>query len=87
MTDRQVTLLKGSTPCPELPAGNWPADELIARMRLDKKSEAGKLQFVLPTRMGHDRAVDGVSESLVGGKPARSGPSCAGERGRTFEIS
>ena len=37
----------------------------IARMRLDKKSEAGKLRFVLPTRMGHVELVDGVDESLV----------------------
>ena len=34
-------------------------------MRLDKKSEAGKLRFVLPTRMGHVELVGGVDEALV----------------------
>lgn len=65
MTTRQVALLKGLHLPIELPNGKWPAEELLARMRLDKKSEAGKLRFVLPTRMGHVELVDGVLESLV----------------------
>lgn len=65
MTQRQVDLLRGLHLPVRLPPGNWPSGELLARMRLDKKSEAGKLRFVLPTRMGHVELVDGVTEPLV----------------------
>ncbi len=65
-TQRQVDLLTGIGLPTELPAGcDWPTDDVIDRMRLDKKSEAGKLRFVLPTRMGHVELVDGVDEALV----------------------
>ena len=66
MTRRQVELLKALHLPTQLPVGlNWSADEVISRMRLDKKSEAGQLRFVLPTRMGHVELVDGVDEALV----------------------
>ena len=65
MTQRQIALLEGLKLPTQLPPGNWPVEELVARMRLDKKSEAGKLRFVLPTRMGHVELVDGVAEPLV----------------------
>jgi 3-dehydroquinate synthase len=42
-----------------------PPDDVIDRMRLDKKSVGGKLRFVLPTRIGHVELVDGVPEPLV----------------------
>ena len=58
-------MLEGLKLPTQVPPGNWPAEELLARMRLDKKSEAGKLRFVLPTRMGHVELVDGVEEPLV----------------------
>jgi len=32
--------------------GRWPADGLLAVMRSDKKNVAGRLRFVLPTRLG-----------------------------------
>ena len=39
--------------------------DLIATMRRDKKAEAGRLRFVLPTRIGHVEIVSNVSETLV----------------------
>ena len=63
-TERQVQLLKRFQ-LPTVPLKDWPTDELIAAMYRDKKTEAGKLRFVLPTRMGHVELVDGVSETLV----------------------
>lgn len=66
VTQRQVQLLQALHLPIRLPAGSkWSCDEVIARMRLDKKSEAGKLRFVLPTRMGHVELVGGVDEALV----------------------
>lgn len=43
----------------------WPADELIAVMRRDKKAVAGRLRFVLPTRLGEVGLCDDVPEPLV----------------------
>ena len=42
-----------------------PPAHLIASMRRDKKSVAGALRFVLPSRLGHAELVAGVPESLV----------------------
>ncbi len=39
--------------------------DLVSSMRKDKKAQAGKLRFVLPTRLGHVELVEGVAESLV----------------------
>ncbi|MFG0332528.1 MAG: 3-dehydroquinate synthase [Maioricimonas sp. JB049] len=36
------------------------ADDVLERMKLDKKASAGKLRFVLPTRLGHVELVDDV---------------------------
>lgn len=41
------------------------AEALLAAMRLDKKAEAGRLVFVLPTRMGEARIVPDLPESDV----------------------
>lgn len=46
-------------------APNLPADELLAAMQRDKKTEHGKLRFVLPTRLGHVELVEGVETALV----------------------
>jgi 3-dehydroquinate synthase len=46
----------------------WPdvtAARLVETMRADKKSRAGRLRFVLPTRIGHAETVEGVPEKLV----------------------
>lgn len=42
-----------------------PAEDYIACMRLDKKSVAGQLRFILPTRLGHVETVADVPEELV----------------------
>ena len=39
--------------------------ELFAAMRRDKKTEQGRLRFVLPTRLGHVELVDNVPHDLV----------------------
>jgi 3-dehydroquinate synthase len=63
-TARQVKLLTAfGLPVRANPA--WPADALIDVMRRDKKAAAGKLRFVLPTKLGHVELVDGVPEELV----------------------
>lgn len=61
---RQVALLEAFG-LPTAPRPEWPADDLLAVMRRDKKAVAGKLRFVLPTRLGHVELVDGVPEDLV----------------------
>ena len=40
-------------------------DEVLAVMARDKKSAAGKLRFVLPSRLGHVELVEGIAESDV----------------------
>ncbi len=50
LTERQRNLLQAFG-LPAFPA-RWPADELLAVMRSDKKAEAGRLRFVLPRRLG-----------------------------------
>jgi 3-dehydroquinate synthase len=61
VVERQRALLTGLG-LPTQP-GRWPADELLAAMRSDKKAEAGKLRFVLPVRLGEVRLFDGVSDA------------------------
>lgn len=39
--------------------------DLISVMRRDKKSQGGKLRFVLPSRLGHVDLVDNIDEDLV----------------------
>jgi 3-dehydroquinate synthase len=43
----------------------WPATNLLAAMRLDKKAAAGRLRFVLPVRLGAVRLVDDVTDDEV----------------------
>jgi 3-dehydroquinate synthase len=66
LTRRQIELLKRC----ELPVEIPPAlksrgAELVECMRLDKKSVAGKLRFILPTKLGHVELVEGVPEATV----------------------
>jgi 3-dehydroquinate synthase len=63
-TRRQVALLDAFD-LPTAPRPEWPADDLLAVMRRDKKAVAGRLRFVLPSRLGHVELVDGVPEGLV----------------------
>ncbi len=43
----------------------WSVDDLLATMRRDKKAVAGKLRFVLPTRLGEVALFDDVPEQDV----------------------
>jgi 3-dehydroquinate synthase len=42
-----------------------PAVELLSAMQRDKKTEQGKLRFVLPDRLGHVELVSGVNDDLA----------------------
>ena len=64
VTTRQVELLKRFG-LPVAPDSAWPVDALVEHMRRDKKAVAGRLRFVLPSRIGHVELVDGVSEADV----------------------
>jgi 3-dehydroquinate synthase len=64
LTDRQRHLLEVFS-LPTRPRREWPADELLAAMRRDKKAAAGRLRFVLPTRLCELKLFDDVPESLV----------------------
>ena len=63
VTERQVRLLTAfGLPVAPLP---WPVDELLSAMRSDKKNVAGRLRFVLPTRLGEVQLFDDVPEEQV----------------------
>lgn len=65
-TARQVRLLEALSLPTSLPPGRHPSvEEMLERMRLDKKSLAGRLRFVLPTRIGHVELVEDVPEETV----------------------
>jgi 3-dehydroquinate synthase len=64
VTRRQVRLLDAFG-LPTAPNPGWATDDLLAVMRRDKKAAAGKLRFVLPTRLGEVRLVGDVPEGLV----------------------
>ncbi len=63
-TRRQIELLNKFS-LPTAPRPGWDTDKLIAVMRRDKKSAAGKLRFILPTRLGEVKLVGDVPEALV----------------------
>ncbi len=66
VTQRQLDLLSSLGLPTELPKPvSFSADDVIDRMKIDKKTEAGKLRFVLPSRLGHVEVVTGVPESDV----------------------
>ncbi len=63
---RQTALLESLGLPTQLPATvELKPDDILDRMRLDKKTVAGRLRFVLPTRLGHVELVDHVPESDV----------------------
>ena len=63
VTRRQQRLLErfGLPTRPE----HWPVADLLATMRSDKKTVAGRLRFVLPSRLGAAELVDNVPETAV----------------------
>ena len=64
VTERQAALLtRFGLPTTSRP--EWDVDALLAVMRRDKKNSAGRLRFILPTRIGHVTTVDDVPESIV----------------------
>lgn len=66
ITQRQVDLLTSLHLPVGLPADvKLSTDDVISRMRLDKKTVAGQLRFVLPTRMGEVRTFADVPEADV----------------------
>lgn len=62
--DRQTKLLEAFG-LPTAVNPGWNIDALVDVMRRDKKAEAGKLRFVLPTGLGHVELVGDVSEPVV----------------------
>ncbi len=64
LAQRQTALLE-TISLPTQPKSGWATDDLIAVMQRDKKASAGKLRFVLPTRIGEVKLVGDVPESLV----------------------
>ena len=64
LTGRQVRLLEAFA-LPTAVKPEWSADALVDVMRRDKKAKAGRLRFVLPTRLGRVSLFDDVPEHLV----------------------
>jgi hypothetical protein len=64
ITQRQIDLLLRFQ-LPIQPLQEWVAEEMIEVMRRDKKAEAGKLRFVLPSCLGSVELVDNIREQLV----------------------
>ncbi len=50
---------------PLSPLHEWDAGDMIAIMRRDKKAQSGKLNFVLPTKIGHVQLMEVMDEALV----------------------
>jgi 3-dehydroquinate synthase len=63
VTERQRELLV-EFGLPTAPRG-WPADDLLAVMRNDKKAVAGRVRFVMPKRVGEVALFDDVPEADV----------------------
>ena len=66
VTARQRGLIESLGMISQLPAGSdFAADAILDKMKLDKKTVAGQLRFVLPTRMGNVETFGDVPESDV----------------------
>jgi 3-dehydroquinate synthase len=60
ISERQIRLLQAFS-LPTAPE-RWPIEELIGTMRKDKKAVAGRMRFILPTKLGEVELFDDVSE-------------------------
>lgn len=66
LTARQQALLSGLQIPTRLPdPSRCPADAIIQKMLLDKKTVGGQLRFVLPTKLGHVETFGDVPEADV----------------------
>lgn len=66
VTERQVRLLEQLELPTRLPKGiSFSEDEVLSRMRLDKKAVSGTLRFVLPVRLGEVRTFADIPEPDV----------------------
>lgn len=66
VTQRQVTLLKALHLPTQLPCAiHFGTEEILGRMRLDKKSVSGRLRFILPSEIGKVRVYADIPESDV----------------------
>jgi 3-dehydroquinate synthase len=66
MTARQRTLLEQIGVVTALPdPAAFSTDDILSKMRLDKKTVGGQLRFILPTKMGHVTTFTDVPESDV----------------------
>ena len=66
VTERQRRLLEALGLPVALPnAAELSADAILESMRLDKKTEGGKLRFVLPSKLGRVEVVKDVPEEIV----------------------
>ncbi len=66
VTDRQRKLLESLDLPTALPEGlSFTVDEILSRMRLDKKAVSGQLRFVLPTRIGEVKVYPNIPEAEV----------------------
>lgn len=64
--DRQVRLLERLGLPIALPSHlQFPVEDVVERMRLDKKADSGSLRFVLPTRLGHVDTFGDIPENDV----------------------
>jgi 3-dehydroquinate synthase len=61
---RQTALLEAFS-LPTRMDSRWPTDDLVAVMKRDKKASAGRMRFILPTRIGEVKLVDGIPETIV----------------------
>ncbi len=64
LRNRQFKLLDAFG-LPTAPKAGWETDALIAVMQRDKKASAGRMRFILPTRIGEVKLYGDVPESLV----------------------
>jgi 3-dehydroquinate synthase len=62
--DRQDAVIQKTGLPTKLPA-NLGIDQMVAALSLDKKVQAGRVRFVLPTKVGHATVTDTIANTLV----------------------
>ncbi len=66
ITDRQVALLKAVNLPTKLPeTTSISADDILDRMKLDKKTIGGQIRLVLPTQLGHVQLIQDIADDDV----------------------